>query len=227
MKKILSLIVILTLIVAIWHFLPALSKNKAFKIGHFYIEHAIKDTGASNVVTSIVLNFRGFDTLGEVTVLFLASLGVGFLFSGNTKNYKPEIQPSLILRVSSRLLFPLFIMFGAYIFIHGHLTPGGGFQGGSIIASAVLFLYLGSKDKKLPGHFIEYLESLSGLGFIGIGFAGILASNIFLNNFMPKGIVYTLFSAGIIPVIYIIIGIKVGLELSKIVADLIKGEENV
>jgi len=227
MKKILSIIVVFLLISSIWHFLPALSKSKTFDVGHYYIEHAKKDTGAANVVTSIVLNFRGFDTLGEVTVLFLASLGIGFLFAGKKKDYIPRLQPSLILRVSAKILFPFLILFGAYIFIHGHLTPGGGFQGGAIIASAVLFLYLGSTDKRLPGHFIEYLESLSGLAFIGIGLTGIVISNIFLNNFLPKGVLYNLFSAGIIPILYIIIGIKVGLELSKIVADLIKGEDNV
>ena len=106
------------------------------KVGRYYIEEGIEETGASNIVTSVVVNYRGFDTLGEVTVLFIAAIGVGAVLTTSVKGETRKTQPaSLVLYTGCRLLFPLILVFGTYTFVHGHLTPGGGFQGGAIIAS--------------------------------------------------------------------------------------------
>ncbi|RKX92806.1 MAG: cation:proton antiporter, partial [Spirochaetes bacterium] len=122
----------------------------------------------------------------------------------------------------SRLLFPLILLFGAYIFVHGHLTPGGGFQGGAIIASGFLLMYLAFPKQRINKKTSGLAESLSGLIFVGIGLLGLVFSGYFLTNFLPKGIPNTLFSAGIIPIIYIAIGFKVGFELTGIIDDLLE-----
>ena len=198
------------------------------EIGDYYIENAREDTGATNVVTSVVVGYRAFDTLGEVTVLFVAALGLGaVLATAGGKRGRSGVEPaSLILTAGNIFLFPLILLFGAYIFTHGHLTPGGGFQGGAVIASAFLLVYLSSPGKRISEKGASLTESLSGLAFVAIGLFGLtLGAHYFLANFLPKGDLNTLFSAGIIPIIYCAIGLKVGSELAGIVDNLMEATE--
>jgi len=193
------------------------------KVGKYYINEGTKETGATNIVTSVVVNYRGFDTLGEVTILFVAAIGLGAVLTTSVRGKTRKIQPaSLVLYTGCRLLFPLILVFGTYIFIHGHLTPGGGFQGGAIIASGFLLIYLGCRERRISRIASNLAESLGGLTFVVIGLLGLFFSNYFLLNFLPKGTANTLFSAGIIPIIYIAIGFKVGSELSSIIDNLIE-----
>jgi len=193
------------------------------KVGKFYIDNGVKETGATNIVTSVVVNYRGFDTLGEVTILFIAALGLGAVLSTRKNKVERKIEPaSLILRTGCRFLFPLILLFGTYIFIHGHLTPGGGFQGGAIIASAFLLIYLGCRERRISERGTKLIESLGGLIFVVVGLAGLVISGYFLRNFLPKGIPNLLFSGGIIPIIYIAIGFKVGSELAGIIDNLME-----
>ena len=84
------------------------------------------ESGSANYVTSIVVNYRSFDTLGEITVLFISALGVSLLLTGKRKRQKSS-ESNFILKVGARLIFGIVIVFGIYMFSHGHLTPGGGF----------------------------------------------------------------------------------------------------
>ena len=193
------------------------------KIGRYYIDKGIEETGSANIVTSVVVSYRGFDTLGEVTVLFIASIGLGAVLTAGVREKTRETQPaSLIIYTGCRLLFPLILVFGSYIFIHGHLTPGGGFQGGAIIASGFLLIYLGCRERRISRIASNLAESLGGLLFVVTGLLGLAFGGYFLINFLPKGTANTLFSAGIIPIIYIAIGFKVGLELAGIIDNLIE-----
>jgi len=193
------------------------------KIGRHYIDEGVEETGAANIVTSVVVSYRGFDTLGEITVLFIAAIGLGAVLTGTTKKETRKTQPaSLILYTGCRLLFPLILVFGSYIFIHGHLTPGGGFQGGAIIASGFLLIYLGCRERRISRKASKLIESLGGLSFVVIGLVGLVSGGYFLLNFLPKGTANTLFSAGVIPIIYIAIGFKVGSELAGIIDNLIE-----
>ena len=192
------------------------------KVGQYYIDKGIEETGAVNIVTSVVLSYRGFDTLGEVTVLFLAATGVGaVLRMGRSKSV--AIEPaSFVLQTGCRVLFPLILVFGSYIFIHGHLTPGGGFQGGAIVASAFVLIYLGCRERRIREGISTTLESLGGLIFVAVGLIGLAVGGSFLGNFLPKGPPGLLFSAGVIPVIYVAIGFKVGSELAGIFDNLME-----
>ena len=140
------------------------------------------------------------------------------------KKGKKEIEPaSLILYTGCRFLFPLILLFGVYIFIHGHLTPGGGFQGGAIIASAFLLVYLGCRVRRISEVGSKTVESLSGLLFLAVGLIGLtMGRHYFLYNFLPKGTLNEIFSAGIIPILYIAIGFKVGSELTGIIDHLVE-----
>jgi multicomponent Na+:H+ antiporter subunit B len=193
------------------------------KVGRHYIDEGIKETGAVNIVTSVVVNYRCFDTLGEVTVLFIAAIGLGAVLTTSGREKMRKTEPaSLVLYTGCRLLFPLIFIFGTYIFIHGHLTPGGGFQGGAIIASGFLLIYLGCRERRISRIASNLAESLGGLIFVVIGLLGLAFGDYFLSNFLPKGTANTLFSAGIIPIIYIAIGFKVGSELASIIDNLIE-----
>jgi len=197
------------------------------KVGNYYIREGTKQTGASNIVTSVVVNYRGFDTLGEVTVLFIAAIGLSAVLATLKKKTQKKVEPSsLILNTGCRFLFPLILLFGAYIFIHGHLTPGGGFQGGAVIASAYLLIYLGCRRGRISSRRNTFTESFSGLVFVVVGAIGLaLGGHYFLYNYLPKGILFSLLSAGIIPVIYIAIGFKVGSELAGIIDKLMEESE--
>ena len=193
------------------------------KVGKYYINKGIEETGAVNIVTSVVLDYRALDTLGEVTVLFIAALGLGAVLATIERKSKRKIIPSsLILSTGCKLLFPFILLFGAYIFLHGHLTPGGGFQGGAIIASAYLLTYLGCPGRRINKNHFKAVESLGGLIFVITGLLGLGLGGYFLFNFLPKGVPNTLLSAGFIPIIYVAVGFKVGAELAGIIDNLIE-----
>ena len=193
------------------------------EVGRRYIDEGVEETGATNIVTSVVVSYRGFDTLGEVTVLFIAATGLGAVLSTGRMNAAKEREPaSLILHTGCRLLFPPILIFGVYILVHGHLSPGGGFQGGAIIASGFLLIYLGCRERRINRTASDLAESLGGLVFVGIGLLGLAFGSYFLSNFLPRGTAHTLFSAGIIPIIYIAVGFKVGSELAGIIDNLIE-----
>jgi multicomponent Na+:H+ antiporter subunit B len=225
MRKFISLILILIIAAAVFFSLEEVPFGATkSRVREYYLDNGIKQTGASNIVTSVVVSYRGFDTLGEVTVLFLASIGLSaILYSKKEEKKKKRRKSSLILYTGCRFLFPFILLFGAYIFIHGHLTPGGGFQGGAVIASGFLLIMLGCWGwEGINRNRFKITESLSGLAFIVIGLLGLLCGGSFLLNYLPKGVPNELFSAGIIPLVYIAIGFKVGSEITGIINNMVK-----
>ena len=184
--------------------------------------------GVANAVTTVVVYFRGFDTLGEIAVLFIASLGIGLMLRTNNK-CDIKAASNFMLKTASKLLFPIIILFGLYVMIYGHLSPGGGFQGGVIIASGVLLLLISNKEFEVPHSLIVSLETFAGISYVLIGLIGLVILDTFLGNFLPNDIsqMGLLMSGGVIPIIYIIVGIKVGSEMSMIVQNLIKRDNDV
>jgi len=191
-------------------------------VGDYYLNTTVEKTGSVNTITAIVVNYRGFDTLGEVTVLFLASTGLAAILFDNRGRKRRRQHASLIVRVGAHLIYPLIILLGAYVFIHGHLTPGGGFQGGAIIATGVLLMFMSYRSFEVSHKLLTYLESFAGISFVTIGLSGLIWGNSFLQNILPLGVPNELFSAGVIPIIYIAVGIKVGAELTGLLDNLLK-----
>lgn len=196
----------------------------------YYAEHTAQDLGAANIVTAIIVTYRGLDTLGEVTVLFLTAAIIGMVLAQGRKQQALQRQlpaSGELLTTGSRLLVPLILLLGAYVFINGHLTPGGGFQGGAIIASAALLLLLTDPLKRFSHRLIARVEALSGLVFITIGVLGMVYASGFLDSrLLPNGTFGTLFSAGVIPVIYSVIGLKVGAEFTSMLTNLAETEQS-
>jgi multicomponent Na+:H+ antiporter subunit B len=182
-----------------------------------------QETNSANVVTSVVTYFRGFDTLGEVTILFLSIFGIGLGLDGYKNKLNIFSYENSLLKIAVDILFPVIVLFGFYIIIHGHLSPGGGFQGGVIIASAYLLMLLAKGDELTLNHkIIKLVESLSGIGFILFGILGVIFVDIFLGNFLPLGTIGKLYSGGIIPLIYLFVGIKVSAEITALVEYFIR-----
>lgn len=183
------------------------------------------ESGPANTVTAIVADYRSFDTLGEVTVLFVSSLGIALLLGASTQSrLKLDFKPNFMLRVGSRALFGIILMTGIYIATHGHLTPGGGFPGGTMIASSMLILYLADDQFRARVKGFKVLESLAGSAYVLLGIAGLFVADYFLQNFLDNGVMGDLFSAGIIPIVYVLIGLKVGSEISGIIDNFLTEE---
>jgi multicomponent Na+:H+ antiporter subunit B len=196
----------------------------------YYADHTAQDIGAANIVTAIIVTYRGLDTLGEVTVLFLTAAIVGLVLAhGRRKEEGPPREPpptGELLTTGTRLLVPLILLLGVYVFVNGHLTPGGGFQGGAILASAILLLLLTDPLLRLGHGLIAAIESTAGLAFVAIGVLGIFLAGGFLDNrILPSGELGSLFSAGAIPIIYSLIGLKVGAEFSSMLVNLSETED--
>lgn len=186
----------------------------------FYVAQGPAELGAPNIVTGILISYRGFDTLGEVAVLFMVAASVGLLLKqdGVLGEAAPRRPASEIVRTGSIVLLPLIFTFGAYVIVNGHLSAGGGFQGGAIVASGVMLLLLAAPSVTLNVALLSVVESFAGVFYVLLGILGLVLAGGFLDpRFMPKGEFGAFISAGAIPLISALLGIKVGAELSVII----------
>ncbi|MDF1614416.1 hydrogen gas-evolving membrane-bound hydrogenase subunit E [Desulfurivibrio dismutans] len=205
MKKplVIALLILLALaLLAAMAELPAVGQADAPVHTHVsarYIEQGEAETGAHNLVTAVLLNYRGMDTFGEVLVLFTA-LCAGFAVllaaarNGN-KHYRqppapqesgavPVIAVSPVVSFVVRLLAPFIALFAAYVILKGHLSPGGGFQGGMILGALfiALTLVLGKQysARLLPVAWRPWLYALAPAAFLVVGMIGLQLTGYFL-----------------------------------------------
>ena len=162
-------------------------------VAPWYLDTTRELIDIPNVVTAVLGSFRGYDTLGEVLVVFTAGIGVLFLLSGGQGNGSPSAPPGsnvglsqhLIPRVVGRLLIPFILLFGLYVQFHGEYGPGGGFQAGAIIAAAViLFALLEGEEKALkviPRRVLLGLTAGGAILYGAVGVAGMLLGGNFLD----------------------------------------------
>ena len=162
-------------------------------VAPWYIDKTREYIDIPNVVTAVLGSFRGYDTLGEVLVVFTAGIGVLFLLAGGPGSGKRSAPPGsnvglsqhLIPRVVGRLLIPFILLFGLYVQFHGEYGPGGGFQAGAIIAAAIiLFALLEGEEKALkviPQRVLLGLTAGGAILYGSVGIAGILLGGNFLD----------------------------------------------
>jgi multicomponent Na+:H+ antiporter subunit B len=171
------------------------------------------EEGSANLVTSVVVGYRAFDTLLEVLVLFAAASGVGLLMVGRSRAGFREASP--IVRSGIPLINLVVVVTGAVIILRGHLSPGGGFAGGAVVASG--FILLALAFRQLRGRrLFAVLESLMGLAFLGVGLAGLFLEGSFLQSFLPPGRVGYALSSTTALLLYVLIGLKVFSEVAGI-----------
>lgn len=190
-----------------------------------YIEKGIQETGAVNIVTGMILDYRAFDTFGESHVLFIAVTCVFIILRlgiGKEKNIEDEkakeaendrvFEPKndKILQKVAFFLVPIIFIFGIYIILFGHLSPGGGFSGGAIIGAG-LILYLDAYGFEKIERFFTLrtfrIVSLSGL----LTYAAAKSYSFFtganhIKSVIPLGIPGHILSSGLILILNICVG---------------------
>ena len=147
-----------------------------------------------NVVTAILASFRGYDTLGELFVIFTAGVGVLFVLDVRRRDTPfaslliedvQGLRRHIVSRVVGRLLVPFIVLFGLYVQFHGDFGPGGGFQAGALIsAGLVLYALLEGERAALTALPFKVLSGLivgGALLFVGVGVAGMLMGGNFLD----------------------------------------------
>lgn len=199
-----------------------------------YIEDGLQETGAVNVVTGMILNYRGFDTMGETHVLFIAASSVMILLMvTNAKERKEasdrafEPKNDIILQYVARLLVPAVFVFGIYVILNGHLSPGGGFSGGAMIGAG-LILYVGAfgfqKTERFFNEHVYKVAKISALCLyvLCLSYYFYTGANG-LENHIPLGVPGNLVSSGLILFINIFVGTEVACTMYSFYALFRKG----
>ncbi|MFJ5218692.1 MnhB domain-containing protein [Streptomyces sp. NPDC088354] len=171
----------------------------------------------ANVISSVNFDQRAFDTLGEESVLFAAVLGATVLLrlARDERKVPPAAQRVLPpTRLFGALLLPLTVLTGWYVVAHGQLSPGGGFQGGVILAAGLHLAYVAADYRVLgrvrPLAVLDVTDALAAAAFTALGLVGLAVAGAYLENVLPLGTFRDLASGGLVPLINAAVGIEVG-----------------
>jgi multicomponent Na+:H+ antiporter subunit B len=170
----------------------------------------------TNVVGGVVFDVRALDTMGEEFILFTAVMGTALLLR-ETRDEDADRPQERVESEAVRLLgLPMVavtVLLGLWLVAFGYITPGGGFQGGVVLAGALLLLWAAGSYRAYrrasPPHFVELGESVGAGGFVVIGLAAMLSGLAFLETFLDKGVTGTLKSGGSIAFLNWAAGIEV------------------
>ena len=200
-----------------------------------YIEDGVQDTGALNVVAGMILDYRAFDTFGESCVLFVAACAVLTLLQNVEKEKEDALTHEMedprkdsILRKTAIPIIPLVLVFGVYVVLHGHLGPGGGFAGGSIIGAG-LILYASAYGTKRARKFMNFrvyqrLVSASLIFYALVkGYSFFTGAN-HIPSGIPQGTPGNIMSGGLILPLNICVGVIVACTFYELYILFSKGE---
>jgi multicomponent Na+:H+ antiporter subunit B len=211
------------------------------ELSSYYIEHGLEDAGATNLVANMILSYRVFDTFGESSVLFLAAASVIMLLSRDSKNTNEQLLQKYrwedsaeyeakdrLLRSCTRILLPAIATFGIYVIFNGHLSPGGGFAGGSILGGGLILYAQEFSNRGVKEFFTEHLyhiikvTALAVYGLLLLYYAFTGANG--LDSHIWLGIPGTILSSGIIMPINFMVGFEVACTIYAFYALFHKGE---
>lgn len=201
-----------------------------------YIEKGLEETGAVNIVTGMILDYRAFDTFGESNVLFIATITVLILLHKKKKSGTEEeendrvFEPKndMILKASAAILVPVIIIFGIYIILNGHLSPGGGFSGGAIIGAGLILYLTAFGFEKANRMFTE--KTYKAVCFVALTFYCLAKSYSFftganhLDSHIPLGKAGHILSSGLILPLNICVGMVVACTMYTFYVMFRKGD---
>ena len=204
-----------------------------------YIENGLQETGAVNIVTGMILDYRAFDTFGESNVLFIATITVLIMLRVNKKN-KAEVESAeqndrvyepkndIILQCVAKILVPIIMMFGIYVILNGHISPGGGFSGGAIIGAALILHLNAFGFKKTERFFTE--KTYKWICFFALSFYCLAKSYSFftganhMESHIPLGTPGAIISSGLILPLNICVGLVVACTMYTFYVMFRKGD---
>ena len=185
-----------------------------------YVEDGMQDTGAVNIVAGMILDYRAFDTFGESNVLFMATVVVMLLMRDDKRkkgvdsaDMKYEQRFDTILQQVTFILFPLIMIFGIYVVVNGHLSPGGGFSGGAIMGAGLILFLNAFGIEKTRRFFTENTHKY--VCFAALSFYCLAKSYSFftganhLESIISSGVPGKIISAGLILPLNICVGLVV------------------
>ena len=175
---------------------------------------AVAERHTTNVVTAIVFDYRGFDTLGEEFILFAAVVGVTLLLRRrkDSEDHQEALRKapddrarSDAVLVTALLAVPALFLLGLWLVAFGLVTPGGGFQGGVFLAGSIFVVFLAAGfrayGKLTPTHWADFAEGAGAAAFTLLGVGALLGGAAYLHNFLGPGLRGTLDSGGSLPLL--------------------------
>ena len=196
---------------------------------HPYRDHAVVAAAhqrSPNVVSSVNFDQRGLDTLGEESILLASVIGAAMLL----RPAQDETEVRLLsrgrvlesTRLIGYLMMPITLVIGFDVVAHGHLTPGGGFQGGVVLGTGIHLLYVAGSyraiEKARPVRAFEWGEAIGAGAFACLGIAAVFVGGAFLENVIPNGNYGNLFSAGTVPLLNGAVGVEVASGVAVLLA---------
>jgi multicomponent Na+:H+ antiporter subunit B len=183
----------------------------------------VPERQATDVVTAVNFDYRAFDTMGEEFILFASVIGLAIILrEGRGEHERAPDRAgeehrfegaSAALTVTGLALVGPALVVGGYIVTHGTLTPGGGFQGGVILAAALLVVFLAGEYLLVklvaPHAVVEAAEAAGAAGYAMVGVGGLIFAGTFFKNFLPLGTAGELLSAGTMPLSNLAVGLEV------------------
>jgi multicomponent Na+:H+ antiporter subunit B len=225
-----------------WAFVEAPSfGSPSHPYGDRAVQAALSLRSTANAIASVTFDQRGFDTMGEEFILFAAVLGASVLLRREPDEVadldvddgdegardRPAPGPSLeMVRLTGYVVLPPLVVVGIYVIAHGHLTPGGGFQGGIVLATALHLLYIAGDYTALrrlrPERVVEISEASAAAAYVVVGLVGLAVAGAFLSNVLPYGSLGQLASAGTVPVLNVAVGVEVGSAMVLLLAEFLE-----
>jgi len=189
----------------------------------------------TNAVTGVTFDLRGFDTLGEELILFVAALGAAVLLRAQRSARAAEEAaaaeerrgPSTAdaLRALGAVLVGPVLLLGIYVVVHGALTPGGGFQGGVLLAGALLLVYAAGQvaavQRVRPVSLVEVTDAVGAAAYMLVAIAGLVFGVAAMDNVLPLGTTGSLLSGGTVPVLSVAVGVEVTAAVTLILSELV------
>jgi multicomponent Na+:H+ antiporter subunit B len=184
----------------------------------------------ANVVSSVNFDQRAMDTLGEEFILFGSVIGTLVLLRPAPGEREASLRSAgqvlPATRLAGYLLLPVSVLVGLYVIAHGQLSPGGGFQGGVVLATGWHLLYVAGRYTALrraaPPAVLEVIESLAVVAFAAVGLAGLVLGGALLANVLPTGSLGELLSGGTVPVINAAVGVAVAAAVVLLLAGFLE-----
>lgn len=198
------------------------------EVSRRYLDKGVEETGAVNAVAGMILDYRAFDTFGESTVLFAATMSVILLLRGRDRKKPVTREDDHILNRIGRITLPAVMVYGIYVVFNGHLSPGGGFSGGTVLGCGLILgaLVLGEERmaRLLPPRRVTVLSVVCLLAYgLMKGYSFMTGAN-HMGWDVPKGTPGALFSAGFILPLNICVGVIVACTMYTFYTLLIEKE---